>query len=211
MASITVKNMSGDEVGSYDYDLDAFSPEINKQLLHDVVVMYEANKRVGTAKTKGRGEVAGSTRKLFRQKGTGRARAGAIRTPVRKGGGHAFAKKPKDWTYRLPKKAVRLATRMALRSKFEDGQATLIDSIAVDGPKTRVIVEMIKSLKLAGKSLLIVIPEYNLDVWRSVRNIEGVQVTPANFVNAYDLLHQHELLITREAVESFLKPAAVTA
>lgn len=211
MASIAIKNMNGDDVGSYDYDLDAFSPEINKQLLHDVVVMYEANKRVGTAKSKGRGEVAGSTRKLFRQKGTGRARAGAIRTPVRKGGGHAFAKKPKDWTYRLPKKAVRLATRMALRSKFEDGQATLIDSISVDGPKTKVIADMIKSLKLAGKSVLIVIPEYNVEVWRSARNIDGVQLTPINFMNAYDLLHQHELLITKDAVESMLKPAAATA
>ncbi|MEZ6045763.1 MAG: 50S ribosomal protein L4 [Planctomycetaceae bacterium] len=211
MASITIKNMSGDEVGSYDYELDAFSPEINKQLLHDVVVMYEANKRVGTAKSKSRGEVAGSTKKLFRQKGTGRARAGAIRTPVRKGGGHTFAKRPKDWTYRLPKKAVRLATRMALRSKFEDGQVTVVDTVKVDGPKTKVIADMLKSLKLQDASTLLVIPGYDLDLWRSARNIEKLMVSPGIFLNAYDLLHQHELLITKEALESLLAPAAVTA
>ncbi|QDU81748.1 50S ribosomal protein L4 [Polystyrenella longa] len=211
MASIAIKNMSGDEVGSFDYDLDALSPEINKQLLHDVVVMYEANKRVGTVKTKGRGEVAGSTKKLFRQKGTGRARAGASRTPVRKGGGHTFAKTPKDWTYRLPKKAVRLATRMALRSKFEDNQVCLVDSLSVDGPKTKLIADTLKTLGLASKSVLMVIPEYNIDLWRSSRNIEQLQVSPTNFLNAYDLLHQHELIITKDALESLLNPAAVTA
>ena len=106
MISVPVHNQSGAEVGKYEFNADDLAPGINKQLLHDVVVMYEANRRQGTVRTKSRGMVAGSTRKLYRQKGTGRARAGASRTPVRRGGGHTFGKKVRDFSYRLPKKAV---------------------------------------------------------------------------------------------------------
>ena len=102
MITLPVKDTNGDEVGSYKLDPDDFALHVNKQLLHDVVVMYEANQRQGASKTKSRGEVRGSTRKLYRQKGTGRARAGMRRSPVRRGGGHTFAKRPKDWSYRLP-------------------------------------------------------------------------------------------------------------
>ena len=116
MASLTIFDSSGKNVGKYDLDWTELVPRINKQLLHDVVVMYQSNLRLGTARTRSRAEVAGSTKKMYRQKGTGNARAGSRRSGIRRGGGHIFAKRPRDWTYRLPRKAVQLATRMALAS-----------------------------------------------------------------------------------------------
>lgn len=203
MASFKIHNVSGDEVGSYDFDPAELAESINKQLLHDVVVMYEANKRVGTVRSKARGEVAGSTKKLYRQKGTGRARAGARRTPVRRGGGHTFAKRPRDFSYRLPRKAVRSATRMALRSKFDDDQAVILDALSVSGIKTKPIADMVKAVGLAGKSVLLAIPEYDRELWLSARNIPGLQVSPVFELNAYDLLRQHHLVVTKDALDRF--------
>ncbi len=193
--------MSGGEVGTYDFDPADLAPGVNKQLLHDVVVMYEANRRVGTSATKSRGMVAGNKQKMYRQKGTGRARAGGRRSPVRVGGGHTFAKTPKDWSYRLPKKAVRLAVRMALLSKFQDGEAIVIDGLAVDEPKTRVIAAMLKSLGVNRESCLLTIHEADEKIWRSSRNLPDLRVSPCRELNAYDLLRQRRLLITREAID----------
>jgi large subunit ribosomal protein L4 len=209
MVSAPIVNQSGVEVGRYEFDPADLAPKINKQLLHDVVVMYEANKRVGTMQTKSRGMVRGSTRKLFRQKGTGRARAGAARTPVRRGGGHAFGKKPRDFTYRLPRKAVRLATRMALLSKFQDDQATVLDGLSFPEPKTSVAVAMLRDLKLSDTSCLLVINEYDPIILKSVRNLPNVQLARASDINAYDLLHQRILVITKDAIDAIRAPAAV--
>jgi len=122
MASLPIYDRSGQEVGRYEIDPTEIAPRISKQLLHDAVVMYQANLRLGTFRTKSRGEVAGTTKKMYRQKGTGNARAGSRRSGVRRGGGHIFAKRPRDFSYRLPKKAVRLATRMAIASKLRDDE-----------------------------------------------------------------------------------------
>jgi len=127
MATLPVFDRNGNEVGKYEIDSSELAESINRQLLHDIVVMYQANARQGSACTKSRGMVAGSTRKLFRQKGTGNARQGSRRSHVRRGGGHAFAKKPRDFSYRLPKKAIRAATRMAMASKLQDDQVVVID------------------------------------------------------------------------------------
>ena len=210
MASFVVHDVKGAEVGSYDFDPAELASSINKQLLHDVVVMYEANKRVGTVRTKSRGEVIGSTKKLFRQKGTGRARAGAKRTPIRRGGGHAFAKRPRDFSYRLPRKAVRLATRMALRSKFDDNQVIILDGLNISEIRTKPVADMLKAVGLAGKPTLLAIPDYQRELWMSARNIEGLQVSPVFELNAYDLLHQHHLIITKAALDQYRegKPAA---
>lgn len=202
MITLPVHDQSGNEVSSYELDPATIAASINKQLLHDVVVMYEANKRQGTVRTKSRGEVAGTTQKMYRQKGTGRARAGSKRSPVRVGGGHTFAKRPKDWGYRLPKKAVKLATRMALLSKFEDGQVKVVDKIDVDQPKTKVIAEMLKALGLVGGQTLLSIPEHNSVLWKSCRNIDGFRVSPVSDLNAYDLLHQRMLLVTTDALDA---------
>jgi large subunit ribosomal protein L4 len=201
MISVPVRDMSGKEVGTYEFDPAELAPGINKQLLHDAVVMYEANRRQGTSATKSRGMVQGSSKKLYRQKGTGRARAGNRRTPVRRGGGHAFAKVPRDWSYRLPKKALRLATRMALLSKFQDGEAVVVDALKLGEVKTRAVAGMLKSLGVGRESCLLAIPAYDADLWRSARNIETLRVSPADELNAYDLLCQRRLVITRDAID----------
>lgn len=201
MISLPIRDMTGKEVGSYEFDPAEIAPGVNKQLLHDVVVMYEANRRVGTVRTRSRGEVRGSTKKMYRQKGTGRARAGARRTPVRRGGGHAFAKRNRDWGFRLPKKAVRLATRMALLSKFLDDQVTVLDDFSVDAPQTKVVAGVLRTLGLDRVSTLLAIQEYDANVWKSSRNIAGLWVSPASDLNAYSLLHQRQLLVTRGALD----------
>lgn len=210
MITCPLKNAAGDDIGEYQLDPKSLvdrgkdvngvdRPAICKQLLHDTVVMYEANRRQGTVKTKSRGEVAGSTKKLFRQKGTGNARMGPKRTPIRRGGGHAFAKKPKDWSYRLPKKAVRLATRMALLSKFQDGQATVIDSLSLETPKTKPVAQLLS--KCGSGTVLLVTGGVDNGVYRSARNIAGVQILPAADLNADVLLRQRNLVITKEAID----------
>lgn len=209
MATYPIHNVSGSEVGSYDFDLTEIAPAINLQLLHDVVVMYEANKRVGTAQTKSRGEVTGSTKKMYRQKGTGRARAGSRRTNIRRGGGHAFAKRPRDFSYRLPKKAVRSATKMAFRSKFDDSQVVILDALSVSEIKTKPIADMLKAVGLEWKSSLLAIPEYDRELWLSARNIPGLQVSPVFELNAYDLLRQHHLIITKDALDRYREGAPV--
>ncbi len=196
MISVPIRDMSGAECGTYQFDPAAIAAGINRQLLHDVVVMYHANRRVGEVQTKSRGMVAGSTRKLFRQKGTGRARAGAIRTPVRKGGGHAFGKKPRDYYYRLPKKAVQRATRMALLSKFQDSQAVVLKSWECAEPKTKVIAGLLSKLGLQGETVLLATEGVNQNVYKSARNIAGIEVMPGADLNAYSLLRRKHLVIT---------------
>ncbi|TWT57104.1 50S ribosomal protein L4 [Thalassoglobus neptunius] len=199
--SAPVRDMSGGDLGVYEFDGADLADRISKQLLHDVVVMYEANRRQGTFRTKTRGEVSGNKKKMFRQKGTGNARMGTKRSPIRVGGGHAFAKRPRDFSYRLPKKAVRLATRMALLSKFQDSEATVVSGFQVESPRTKPIADMLRSLGVADSTVLLVIPEYNVDVWKSARNIPNLWVAPLKEMNAYSLLHQKKLVITQEAID----------
>lgn len=201
MISVPVVDMSGTEVGTYEFDPAELAPSINKQLLHDVVVMYEANRRVGTVRQKSRGEVAGSSKKLFRQKGTGRARAGTKRTGKRVGGGRTFPRRPKDWGYRLPRKAVRLATRMALLSKFQDNEAVVLASVDLPEPKTRHVAAMIKAVGVGNDSCLLAIGEYQPETWRAARNLAQAKVTPYHDLNAYDLLRQKRLIVTRDALD----------
>ena len=196
MISVPVKNMSGADCGTFAFEPSEISDVICKQLLHDAVVMYRANRRVGEVQTKSRGMVAGSTRKLFKQKGTGRARAGGIRTPVRRGGGHAFGKTPRDYYYRLPKKAVRKAMRMALLSKFQDSEAVVLKGWECAEPKTKVIVGFLKAVGLQGKTVLLATEGVDQNVWRSARNIHGVMVLPGADLNAFTLLRQRHLVIT---------------
>src|SRR5213593_5039577 len=148
MLKVNVVNRQGDTVGSVDIDPAEFGGEINKQLLHDVVIQYLANQRAGTHSTLRRGEVAGSTKKLFRQKGTGNARVGTRRTNKRRGGGTAKGPKPRDYEYHLPKKAVRAATRMALLSKFQDQETVVVDELRFPEIKTRQMVEVLRALNL---------------------------------------------------------------
>lgn len=198
---VDVRNLKGEVTGSVEIDPAEFGGTINKQLLHDVVLMHLANQRAGTHSTLRRGEVAGSTKKLFRQKGTGNARVGTKRTNKRKGGGTAKGPKPRDYEYHLPKKAVRAATRMAILSKLQDGETTILDDLKLTEVKTKTVAKTLKALKLNGTTCLIGLDGPDDKVWKSARNIKGVDVAPAADFNAYRVLHQKRLLLTKAALE----------
>ena len=203
MVTLPVYDRSGTKVGTYEIDPAELAPRISRQLLHDVVVMYQTNRRQGSAKTKDRSEVVGTTGKMYRQKGTGNARAGSRRSPIRRGGGRAFPKRPKDWSYRLPKKAVRLATRMALASRIADDEVTLIDELTFERPKTGQMAEILRSLHVDGIRLLVAVADYDANVVKSIRNLARVSVLPVGELNALEVLRPRRLLITKAALDAF--------
>jgi large subunit ribosomal protein L4 len=224
MLTVPVYNTVGEQVGEETIDPADFGGKINKQLLHDVVLMHLAARRVGTVNTRGRADVAGSGKKLFRQKGTGNARAGAKRTNKRKGGGVAFARRNRDYRYTIPKKAVRAAIRMAILSKFQDNQALVLDGLNLTKPQTKEVAKALRSIRrpdlseieaaeavgetkrqaqrrtLEGRSILLGIPGPDPVLYRSTRNIEGVAIAPVSEFNTYDILKQRYLVLTREAL-----------
>jgi large subunit ribosomal protein L4 len=228
--TVPVVNKAGAQVGSVSINPADFGGSINRQLLHDVVLMYRANQRAGTHHTLRRGQVAGSTKKLFRQKGTGNARAGSKRTNKRVGGGTAKGPKPRDYEYHLPKKAVRAATRMAILSKFADGECVILDDLQMSGPKTKEMATVLKAIKVGTKvvkkvdngveqnverdvtlfdtTVLIGTATMDANVYKSGRNIEGVKVLPAAEFNAYVVLKQKRLVLTKAAFEALLAKAA---
>ncbi len=201
MATFPIFNASGSEVGTYEIDASDVASHISKQLLHDVVVMYEANLRQGSHCAKTRGEVSGSTKKMYRQKGTGNARAGGKRTNVRRGGGVARTIKPRDYSYRLTKKAIKLATRMAIASKIEDNEIVVLDGFALDSVKTKAIATSLKALGLDDKSTLIVLDDADKQVYLSARNIEGVTVSPVRDLNALAVLKPKRMLVLKSALD----------
>jgi large subunit ribosomal protein L4 len=224
MLTIPVYNPAGERIGEETINPDDFGGEVNKQLLHEVVLMHLAARRVGTVNTRGRADVAGSGKKLFRQKGTGNARAGSKRTNKRKGGGVAFARRNRDYRYSMPKKSVRAAVRMALLSKFQDNQALIVDGLAVQAPKTKEVAKIFRAIRrpditeaesaeavgetkaqsrrrtLERRSILLGLPTHNPVLHQSARNIEGVKVAPVNEFNTYDILRQRYLVLTKEAL-----------
>ena len=201
MIKLNVLNQKGDTIGSVDIDPAEFGGEVNKQLLHDVVLMHLANQRAGTHSTLRRGEVAGSTKKLFRQKGTGNARVGTRRTNKRRGGGTAKGPKPRDYEYHLPKQAVRAATRMALLSKFQDQETIIIDDLKLPEIKTKQMAGVLKNLKVNG-TCLIGVADHNPDLHRAARNIDGVELHPVSQFNTYTILRQKRLVLTKPALEA---------
>ena len=210
MASLTVFDRQGKEVGKYEIEPTELAPKINKQLLHDAVVMYQANLRLGTSATKSRAEVAGSTKKMYRQKGTGNARAGSRRSGVRRGGGHIFAKRPRDYSYRLPRKAIQLATRMAIASKIRDDEMVVVDDLSFDAPATKDMAAVLKALGLQGVSTLIATADHDVNVYKSARNINRVEISPVSDLNALNVLKPHRMLVTRQALDAIKSRAANT-
>jgi large subunit ribosomal protein L4 len=208
MASLPIYDRTGAEVGKYEIDPAELAPQINRQLLHEAVIMYQSNQRQGTVRSKGRSEVAGTTRKMYRQKGTGNARAGSRTSGIRRGGGDIHPRRPRDWSYRLTKKAIRLATRMALASKIADNQVTLIDQLGFEEPKTKEMAGILKSLKLTDASLLVAVEGYNLNVYRSIRNLAGVSVLPVAELNALQILKPRQVLMTKAALDDFRAKAS---
>jgi large subunit ribosomal protein L4 len=205
MLNLNVYNRQGESVGTVEIDPAEFGGSVNRQLLHDVVVMHLANQRAGTHSTLRRGEVAGSTKKLFRQKGTGNARAGSRRTNKRRGGGTAKGPKPRDYEYHLPKKAVRAATRMAILSKFQDQEAIVVDDLDLQEAKTKQMAAVFKALKIKGLTCLVGTAGRDEKVFRSARNLPGVEVAPTAQFNAYAVLRPKRLLLTKAALEELRK------
>lgn len=201
MTTLPVYDLSGNKVGDYEIDPSKLAPKISKQLLHDVVVMYLANQRQGSNKTKSRGEVSGSTKKLFKQKGTGNARMGAKRTPVRRGGGHANARQPRSYYYRLPRKAVQAATRMALAAKINSGAVVVVNEIKMDAPKTKTLAAAFKALGLEGQTKTLALGGLDRNVYLSGRNIEGCTVSPVSDLNALIILRPRKLVVTKDALD----------
>lgn len=201
MVTLPVYDQKGAEVGKVTVDPAAIAPKISKQLLHDAIVMYLANQRQGTKRTKARGEVSGSTKKLYRQKGTGNARVGSRRAPQRRGGGHAMQLRPRSFYYRLPKKAIQAATRMAIASKFQDGEVVVIDRLDLSAPKTKDLVATLRALGLEGVTTIVATADYEQNVYLSARNVPGLGVTRVSDLNALAVLRPKRMLVTRAALE----------
>ena len=202
MATLPIYDRSGAKVGDYEIDPAELAPRISKQLLHDAVVMYQANLRQGTHKTKTRAEVSGTTKKMYRQKGTGHARAGSRRSGVRRGGGHIKAKSPRDYGFRLPRKALRAATRMALASRLNDEQVVVLDELTFEEPRTKEMAGVLAALGLAGASALVATESSDVNVYKSARNIVGVSVAPVAELNALAVLQPKKLVVTKAALDA---------
>ncbi|MCF6158128.1 MAG: 50S ribosomal protein L4 [wastewater metagenome] len=199
---ILVYNKQGEKVDSVQLDEKKFGGPIRTKLLRDAVLMYEANKRQGTASTKRRSEVAGGGKKPWVQKHTGRARAGSTRSPLWKGGGIVFGPKPRDYSYTIPKKAKKLALFSALAAKARDNEIVVLDNLDISTAKTKEMVGILRALGIERDSCLLVIEKPNEVVWRSARNIPSLNVMTSAELNAYDVLKPKKILLTREALSS---------
>ena len=199
---IPLYNKEGQKISDVQLDEEKFGGSIRYKLLRDAILMYEANKRQGTACTKTRGEVAGGGKKPWVQKHTGRARAGSIRSPLWKGGGVSFGPKPIDYSYAIPKKARKLALFSALAAKVKDKEVVMLEDLSFERPKTKKMIEILKALGMNGDSCLIVISKPDNTVWKSARNIPFVKVMTSAELNAYEVLKPKKVLLTKEALSS---------
>ena len=203
MIDLAVYNRDGEEVESLKVDESVFGGEVRYPLLKQAIVMYQANKRVGTAATKSRSMVSGSGRKLFRQKGTGNARVGNIRTGKRVGGGVTFAKIARDFSKRMPKKQRRLARDSAVLSKLLTGNVVVVDELGFEKPRTKDFAGVLVNLKIDG-SCLVMISNYDKNVYKSASNIPKISIRPLAELNAGDICNHRKLLFTKEAFVSLL-------
>lgn len=193
-------NQSGDEVGAIQLAEYIFGIQPNVPVMHQAMVRQQANARLGTHNTRGRGEVAGSTRKLYRQKGTGRARQGSVRAPHRKGGGVAHGPHPRSYRKDMPRKMRRLAVRSALSAKYAADEIRFVDQLVLEQPRTKDMIACLSSLKLEGKTL-IVLDHKDANVQRSANNLPSVKTLLATYLNVIDLLTYDNVLISRAAVD----------
>ena len=203
MIEIPVYNQTGQEIEKIQVDDAKLGGEVHKSLLKQAAVMYHANQRQGTVRTQARGEVAGSTRKLYRQKGTGNARTGGIRNPIKVGGGHAKQKRPKEWRQALPKKAKRLARNSAILLKIQSKDIRVLDNIQLEQPKTKLMVQVFKALGI-DRSCLLALEGRNESIEKSARNIDRTTLTTVSQLNAWDILQNRTLLMTKAGLQQLL-------
>ena len=198
MATVSVVNMEGKEVGTIELNDAVFGVEINEHLVHLAVVQQLANLRQGTQKAKTRSEVSGGGKKPWRQKGTGHARQGSIRAPQWKGGGVVFAPVPRDYSFKLNKKEKRAALKSALTSKVQDNKLIVVDELKLDEVKTKKFAEVLGNIKAV--KALVVTEEKNDNVILSARNIPGTKTTVADNMNVYDVMNAGTVVLTKAAV-----------
>lgn len=203
MIELAVHNEAGEKVGSVELDEARLGKRVRPNLLKQAIVMFQANHRQGSAANKSRGEVKGSTRKLYRQKGTGNARAGSARTPIRRGGGRTFAKKARDFSKAMPKRMRRLARDNALLAKALADDVIVLDTLEYDAPKTKRFAKMLSAVG-AGPRCVVALEQANETVWKSGRNIPGIDVCPYYLLNAYDILSRPKLVLTQGALAALV-------
>lgn len=203
MIEVPVFNADGQKVETIQVDEQKLGGEVNKALLKQAIVMYHANLRQGTARTQARGEVAGSTRKLYKQKGTGNARTGGIRNPIKKGGGHAKQTYPTDFRQAINVKARRSARNSALLAKLQSAQVRVVDKLALSEPKTKQVAKLFKALGIE-RTCCVATAEYDPMVYRSARNIERCVVTTVRQLNAWDIMQKQMLLVTKDGLQKLL-------
>ena len=198
MAKLDVFNMKREKVSSVELDDAVFSAPVNEGLFYEAVKMHTANKRAGTASTKTRGMVRGGGKKPFRQKGTGRARAGSSRSPLWRGGAVTFGPLPRDYSYRMPKKARKAALRSALSMKVRDGQLVVLEDLKFTGPKTKEFAKVMGTFEM--KKVLVIDEKGNENLFKSARNIRYVKFLPEEGLNVYDMLRYDHILTTVAAI-----------
>lgn len=202
--SIPLFNQKGNKLSDLPLDKDVFDGAVNTSLLHQVVRMYQANLRQGTHATKTRGEVSGGGKKPWRQKGTGRARVGSIRSPLWRHGGTIFGSHPRDYGYTLPKQMKRVAVRSSLNAKVRDGEVVVVDKLTIEHPKTRLLAELLEALKIKGKAL-VVVHQWTPSLQLASRNLPGVRLKRDQDINAYDLLRYPKVLMEEAAFAALSK------
>ncbi len=200
MAVVDVQNINGEKISQVDLDDGIFNIDVKKSVLHEVVTMQLAGRRSGTASVKRRSDVRGSGRKLFRQKGTGRARRGNIKAPLLRGGGVTFGPSPKSYAYKVPKKVRRLALKMALSSKFQGNEIVVLDKLELKEIKTKRVYEIIEGLKI--EKPLIVIAEKNDELVLSARNLPNVKILKSEGLNVYDILNCRRLVLLESSIKA---------
>ncbi|MEW6045728.1 MAG: 50S ribosomal protein L4 [Bacillota bacterium] len=200
MPVVPVFNIEGEQVGELSLRDDVWAVPVKTGLIHQAVLMHLANRRQGTHSTKTRGEVSGGGRKPWRQKGTGRARHGSIRSPLWRHGGVVFGPKPREYGFTMPTKARRLALKSALSAKLRDGQLVVLDRLQLSEPKTRVMAQVLKNVQADAGKRLIVLKDKDQNVVLAARNIPGVLLLPANSLGVYPVVDADRLVMTRDAV-----------
>src|SRR3954471_10814243 len=200
MPTAKVLDLTSNEVGEIELPDTVFGVPLNEPLIHEAVRSFLANRRAGTSATKTRGDVSGSGRKLWKQKGTGRARIASIRSPLWKGGGNAHGPQPRDWSYNLPKKMKRGALRSALSERVREGNLIVLDEFSLKEGKTKSFVQLLGQLGLEGKTLIVDSLE-NENLLRASRNVQRAKVVNSHGLNIYDLLYHEKLVLSRAAVQ----------
>lgn len=209
MPRLAIYNMEGEQVGEIELSDAVFAAPVNHALLHQAISYYLANRRVGTASTKTRGEVSGGGRKPWRQKGTGRARQGSIRAPHWRGGGIVFGPKPRDHRQELPRNARRAALRQALSARVGEGRLRVVEGLRFEAPRTKEMVRFLDRLGAGGEAALVVTADLDRNVYLSARNLPGVETRRALDLNAYDVLAHAPVVLSAEAarrLEEVLAP-----